>query len=626
MTGPRRDGYLPISAYGLIGDCRSAALVGEDGSLDWLCLPSFDAPSVFGAILDRRRGGTWRIAPPTHEARSQRYRDLSNILQTIWRTASGQVVVTDLMPVAEDTLSRPARLDPGIRVLRIVECLSGEVRMDSRIDPAPGYGATRPGVFTAADGRLHADVDGTHLCVRSTAPDLARRCSHTLGAGESVAFALLAERAGHCPAWELTMENALRLSRQTQEFWWRWSRRLRYEGPFLQPVHRSALALKAMQYAPTGALIAAPTTSLPEQLGGERNWDYRYTWLRDASFTLYAFFQLGLVDEAHDFFGWLSDIGVGMAGRQMENFYTIEGERSGEEHDLPHLEGYRGSRPVRVGNGAAQQLQLDVHGEVLDSAYLYARFGGEIQPPLWRELRAIVDTAIAGWQQPDCSIWEVRGGVQHFTYSTMMCWVAVDRGLRIAQRFGLPHDAAAWQSARRAMRRRILQRGWNPALGSFAQTLGGDSLDAALLRMSQVRFLPDHDHRLRSTVETIAERLSDGVLVRRYLVEETDDGLRGDEGAFLMCSFWLADSFAHGGEIERAQRLFERLLPFASPLGLLAEEADARTGELLGNYPQAFTHLALIGAAVNIERARDRRLGVQGLRGPRPASPGKART
>ena len=618
----RKDGYLPIGGYGLIGDCRSAALVGEDGGIDWLCLPRFDHPSVFGGILDRRAGGHWRIAPVRHEMVTQRYRDLSNILQTVWRTDTGQVVVTDLMPVGEEVAGRRPQLEPGIRVLRIVECLAGEVKMQSEIQPAPGYGSTPASAFVLAPGRLHADVEGMHLCLRATVHIGGPHGAHTMRAGQTVAFALVAERHGHCPSWELSLELAHRVARETQDFWWRWSGRLRYDGPFLQPVHRSALVLKAMQYAPSGAIVAAPTTSLPEEIGGERNWDYRFTWLRDASFTLYSFFQLGLVEEAHDFFGWLSNLGIGLAGVAIDNLYTLDGERSEPERELAHLEGYRGSRPVRVGNGAAQQLQLDVYGEVLDSAYLFARFGGEIRNDLWRELRAIVDTAISLWEQPDCGIWEVRGGPQHFTYSKVMCWVAVDRGLRLAARFGLPHDTAAWTAARRAIHRAILRRGWNARLSSFTQSFDGDSLDASMLRLSQVRLLPDRDHRVRSTVDAIGQGLTEGVLVRRYLQEETDDGLRGGEGAFLMCSFWLADAYAHFGELERAQRLFEQLLPFGSPLGLMSEEADASTGELLGNFPQAFTHLALIGAAVNIERARHRQLGAQGLR-PRGARPAR---
>jgi GH15 family glucan-1,4-alpha-glucosidase len=461
---------------------------------------------------------------------------------------------------------------------------------------------------------LHADAAGLHLCVRGTRPITGPRFTTTLRAGESAAFALVSDQTGQCAGWELTLDVARRLARETQEFWWRWGSRLAYDGPFTAPVLRSALALKAMQYAPTGAIIAAPTTSLPERIGGSRNWDYRYTWLRDASFTLYAFFQLGLTEEAHDFFAWLSDTGVGAAGEALDNLYTLDGGRAGAEEELDHLEGYRRSRPVRVGNGAAEQLQLDIYGEILDSAYLHARFGGEIRRSLWRDLHGIVERTIATWEQPDRSIWEVRGDPQHFTYSKLMCWVAVDRGLRLAERFHLPHDSHGWQAARRALHRRIVRDAWNPAVGAFTQTLGGTALDASLLRMSQVRFLPDRDPRLRSTVEAIAAGLGAGPLVHRYRVEETDDGLEGGEGAFLMCSFWLADAFAHLGEMERALRLFEQLLCFGSPLELYAEEADPRTGELLGNFPQAFTHLSLIGAAVNIERARRRQLGVQGFR------------
>jgi GH15 family glucan-1,4-alpha-glucosidase len=607
----RVDGYLPIAAYGLIGDCRSAALVGEDGSVDWLCLPRFDDASVFARILDADRGGHWVISAARPESVIQRYRDLSNILQTVWETPTGRIVVTDFMPVSEATMDAPP--EQGIRLVRLIESLGGEVRVHSELRPAPDYGRIRDDVFQPDDDRYHADAAGLHMCFRGTVQHLNAHCDAMLSVGVAHALALVTGPAGHCPGYDVSVEMARRLLRETQDFWWRWAFRLRYDGPFRAPVHRSAIALKAMTYAPTGAIIAAPTTSLPEGIGGERNWDYRFTWLRDAAFTLFAFFQLGMTEEAEEFFGWLTNAGIGASGRAVDNLYTLEGKRSTQELELPHLEGYRHSRPVRIGNGAAEQLQLDVYGEVMDSAYLYTKFGGEIKPPLWRELSGIVELAIARWEQPDSSIWEVRGGVQHFTYSKMMCWVAVDRGLRIAERFKLPHDAERWQSCRRAVHRRIIKHAWSPELGAFTQAFGSQTLDASLLRMSQVRFLRDRDPRLRSTVETIGERLREGRLVMRYRVEETDDGLHGDEGAFLMCSYWLADAYAHFGDVERAQRIFEALLCFASPLGLLSEEADSRTGELLGNFPQAFTHLALIGAAVNIERARNRRTYSQGI-------------
>jgi GH15 family glucan-1,4-alpha-glucosidase len=458
-------------------------------------------------------------------------------------------------------------------------------------------------------------MGGLHICIRATAHLDKPRQKITLRAGDVIAFALITSDARDCADDEWTVERARVLLRETREFWWRWVSQVRYDGPYQEPVWRSALALKLMTYSPNGAIIAAPTTSLPEQIGGQRNWDYRYTWLRDASFTLYAFFQLGLVDEARAFFGWLMRIGIGDKGHpRLDNLYTLDGHRNPHEIVLDHLDGYRGSRPVRVGNGAARQLQLDVYGEVLDSAYLYARFGGEITPDLWRDLCAIVELAITRWVEPDSSIWEVRGGERHFTYSKMMCWVAVDRGLRLAARFGLPHDEARWKTARNRIHRRVVAEGFSKKCNAFTQSLGSDVLDAAMLRMAQVRFLPDRDPRLVSTVERIASELREGVLVRRYHPEETDDGLPGDEGAFLTCSFWLVDAYAHMGELEQAQRLFERMLSFLPACGLFSEEADQRTGDLLGNFPQAFTHLALVGAAVNIERLRHRQLGTRGLR------------
>ncbi len=615
----RSDGYLPIAAYGLIGDCRSAALVGADGSIDWLCLPRFDHPSLFGRLLDARRGGYWQICPVDEYRVVQRYRDRTNILETVFATATGTVVLTDFMPVDEATVEHHARPHSEARVVRIVECLAGTVTLRHQFKPAPDY-ATVHTRFLADGWRIHANSEELHVCLQSTVEVRSATTRWRMKTGDEIAVGLRSDRRGPCTSRrrEWSVEEARDLGRTTQEFWWRWAARCSYRGPYQNPVLRSALALKLMTYAPTGAMVAAPTTSLPERVGGARNWDYRFTWLRDASFTLYAFFQVGMLEEANAFFTWLMKIGLGRRGSDVANLYTLDGEARADEVELPQFSGYRKSSPVRIGNGAVHQLQLDVYGELLDSAYLYARFGGVISRTLWMELRAVVELAIDRWRLQDASIWECRGRDEHYTYSKMMCWVAVDRGLRIAQRFHLPHDPDRWRRARREIHRVVTSRGYSARLQAFTQTLDSDNLDAALLRMVQVRLLKDNDPRLLSTVEAVATHLAEGALVHRYDLAASTDGVDGAEGAFLLCSFWLADALAHVGRLEHAQRVFENLLAFGSPLGLYAEEADTRTGELLGNYPQAFTHLSLIGAAVNIERARHRSLGMHGLRRPAP--------
>jgi GH15 family glucan-1,4-alpha-glucosidase len=608
----RSDGYLPINGYGLIGDCRSAALVGTDGSIDWMCLPRFDDDPIFARILDAKKGGYWQIAPAGEYTVAQGYRDRTNVLRTTFFTPTGVVNVTDFMPIREQDVRKPARLHNIPRLVRIVECLTGEVTLKSVVHLTSHYGTKKLGL-EATKTELHAEHESMHLCLQSTVPLRGRSTTLKLAAGDIVAFGLRSSNAGVCRPGKWSVERARELYATTREYWWSWVAGVRYDGPYEQHVWRSALALKLMTYAPTGAIIAAPTTSLPELIGSYHNYDYRFTWLRDAAFTLYAFFQLGLHDEANGFFDWLTALALGNPKTPIYNLYSVDGSSDVGERTIEKLDGYRGSRPVRVGNAAVDQVQLDVYGEVLDSAYVFARFGGRISKALWAELSRIVDLACQRWREPDASIWEGRDNNQQFTYSKIMCWTAIDRGLRIAKRFNFPHPQKEWAAARRAVHREVTTRGWSNKQKAFTQTLDGDALDAALLRMGQVRFLPDRDPRLRQTINAIHEQLGDGVLLRRFRRATDDFGRKRYEGSFLLCSFWLVDALAHIGDLDGAERTFEQLVSFASPLGLFAEETDPVNGEALGNFPQAFTHLALVGAAVNIERARNRTLGVRGL-------------
>lgn len=601
----RENGYLPIAGYGIIGDCRSVALVGVDGSIDWCCLPRADSPSLFARILDSRRGGCWELAPVGSFTSWQRYAEKTNVLLTIFETENGRAELTDFMPVDERSIKEHARPHDHPRLIRVVTGLAGRVRFRQRVDIRPDY-ARQDDPLQSHAGRLHGDAAGHHLCISGTVPVSGHEQEFEVGPGEAVAFSLTVNEPNHCGTGVGSLEDVRASLRQSRQFWWTWTNRCTYRGPFQDHVIRSALVLKLMTYAPTGALIAAPTTSLPEWIGGSRNWDYRFTWLRDASFTLYAFFQLGYDHEAHAFMDWLARLTL---GRNIQNLHALDGGQSPPERELDHLEGYRGSRPVRIGNAATDQLQLDVYGELLDCAFIYALRGGQISRELWAELSHLADLAADRWQEADASIWEVRGETQDFTYSKVMCWVALDRALKISRRLGLPGDTQRWEDACRTIHGAVTSRGWSDRLGSFTQAFGSDSLDAAALRLPQLGFLQHDDERLRSTVKAVERELSEGPMVRRYAVGPTRDGLLGNDGAFTMCAFWLADALAHMGELEEAERRFERLLSFSSPLGLFSEEVDPRTGVLLGNYPQAFSHLALVAAAVNIERERHHALG-----------------
>lgn len=596
----RPDGYLPIADYGIIGDCRSVALVGADGSIDWCSLPRFDSPSIFGRLVDQRRGGSWQVAPVDDFSCRQEYADKTNILRTIFQTAGGMVVVTDFMPVDEADVKQHARPHRHPRIVRMITGLAGSVRMRMKVDPRPNYGA-EPNPLVAEDGTLHGDAGGHHYCITGTRPIRARTTEFTIQPGDTQVFAMSVNHEGQCGRPMDDVESGRTLQRSTQQYWWKWINQCTYTGPYQLHVWRSALTLKLLTYAPTGAIVAAPTTSLPEWIGGERNWDYRYTWVRDASFTLYALFQLGFQQEATDFMQWVNRLTVDQG---LKILYNLDGASAGAETELTHLAGYRRSAPVRIGNGAEDQVQLDIYGELLDTVFIWAINGGKISPALWRELRKIVDFACRRWEEPDAGLWEVRGEYLQFTYSKVMCWVAVDRGLRLAERFGLPHDKEIWEHNRTLIHGAVMRHGWSERLESFTQSFGSDQLDASALRLVQLGFLPLRDRRLRSTIDAIDAGLSAGPLVYRYHAAQTDDGFSSPEGSFIICAYWLADALALVGDLEQAERRFERLLAFNTPLGLIAEEVDPNTGALLGNFPQAFSHLALISAAVNIERRR----------------------
>jgi GH15 family glucan-1,4-alpha-glucosidase len=595
----RIDGYLHIGDYGMIGDCRSCALIGMDGSMDWCCLPRFDSPSVTGRLLDDRKGGQWRISPVGEFAARQEYADKTNVLRTIFQTKEGLAVVTDFMPAEEHDIKRHARPHRHPRVVRMVTGLTGRVRMRQNLDLRPDYG--RDTSMKVEDGRYHGDSEAFHFCVSGSIPIKSAQQDFTVHPGQTVVFGLACNDAGVCGRHLSDIEDARRLLRQTQNFWWQWINQCTYRGPYQAHVWRSALALKMLTYAPTGALVAAATTSLPEWVGADRNWDYRFTWLRDASFTLYSLFELGFTQEATDFMAWVANLTM---THGIKILYNLDGGSGGTEEVVAHLEGYRGSSPVRVGNGAEDQLQLDVYGELMDTVFVWVLNGGKVSPRLWRELRLVVDAACQRWQEQDAGLWEVRGQTMDFTYSKAMCWAALDRGLRIAQRLNLPADTETWTRVRSEIHAAVVRHGFSDRLQAFTQSFGSDDLDASALRLVQLGFLPHGDRRLRSTIDAVDAGLSTGPLVFRYRPENTDDGFSSPEGSFIICAFWLADALALVGDLEQAERRFERLLNFASPLGLLSEEVDPTTGAMLGNYPQAFSHLALISAAINIERRR----------------------
>jgi GH15 family glucan-1,4-alpha-glucosidase len=604
VTGTREGGGPAIPAigdYALIGDCRSAGLVSREGSLDWLCFPRFDSPSVFAAILDHERGGCFRIRPTGPFRTERRYMPGTNIVETTFHGANGTFVVRDVMPVSSEEAKR-RQLRPEHEVLRQVEGLAGEVEIEIVYQPRPDYGRAEPNLVDRGPLGICCEALLGLLVLRSELPlnvhpDCTARGTATVRAGESYFFALTYEEDG--PA-TLPLLGASALARlQESAAWWRgWIDRLTYRGPYQDAVSRSALTLKLLAFAPSGAIVAAPTTSLPEKIGGPRNWDYRYCWLRDASFTVRALLSLGFDEEAEAFLGWILHA-TRLSWPKLQVLYSVYGETRLPERELEHLRGHRDSSPVRIGNDAHGQLQLDVYGEVIDAAAQFALRGLPFDADTRHLLNTLGETVCRTWRQADEGLWEGRAGRFQHTHSKVLCWVALDRLLTLHEAGLLDADVARLTSERDSLRTVIERSGFNDDLGAYTGTLDGDQLDASLLTLPLYGYADAGSSRMRSTLDRILRDLGDNGLIYRY-DSSTSDGLPPGEGTFGICSFWAVECLAKAGDAAEASAMFERVLLCQNDLGLLAEEIDPRTDAALGNFPQAFTHVGLINAAVAI--------------------------
>jgi GH15 family glucan-1,4-alpha-glucosidase len=602
-SSPALAGYLPIAEHGIIGDLHTVALVGTDGTIDWYCCPHFDSPSVFGAILDRERGGYFRIAPSVEGwTQKQLYFPDTNVLITRFLMPGGVGEVQDFMPIHDA---------PGSvykhRLIRRVVGVRGELTFRIEVEPRFNYGRDPHHVVFHEGGVVFHSADmsmalATSRPLRQT-ESRGATCDITVPAGRAHTFVLERVREDYVPR-RYTEDETREAFDGTIEYWRRWLAKSRYQGRWRETVHRSALTLKLLTYRPTGGIVAAPTTSLPEQLGGTRNWDYRFTWIRDAAFSLYALLRLGFTDEASAFMSWLR-------GRFMEErpgalgplqiMYGIDGRSELTEEVLDHLEGYRGSAPVRIGNGAAEQLQLDIYGELIDSVYFYSQQGHQPDHDAWMDLSRVTDWICENWDQADEGIWEERGGRKHYTYSRLMSWVGLERAVRIALARGLPADLPKWQSSRDQIYHQIMAKAWHEDRQAFVQHYDSNNLDAAVLLMPMVNFVAPKDRRWLSTLDAMSRELVSDSLVYRYNVEASPDGIEGEEGTFSICTFWYVEALTKAGRLDEARLAFEKMLTYANHLGLYSEEIGL-TGEALGNFPQAFTHLALISSAFLLNR------------------------
>ena len=601
------DGSAPIEDYALIGDCETAALVSRDGSVDWLCWPRFDSPACFAALLGTEEHGHWRIAPEgvAPERTRRRYRGDTLVLETVMETPEGgAVALIDFMP------PRSSHSD----LVRIVRGLRGRVRMRMDLSLRFDYGRTVPWVTRQDNGDLCGRAGPHQVTLRTDVPTRGENM-HTVaefevGEGEDATF-VLTHSESHLPPPEPT--DPRRELGETEAFWRDWVGSCSDRSPWTEAVKRSLITLKALTYRPTGGIVAAPTTSLPEVLGGSRNWDYRFCWLRDSAFMLTALTGAGFLEEAAAWRDWLTRAIAGSPD-QVQIMYGLAGERLLTETELPWLPGYAGSRPVRIGNGAAGQVQLDVLGEVVDALFQAHRHGLKASSPGWPLARAIMDHLDGTWRRPDHGIWEVRGTPRHFTHSKVMVWAAFDRMVRIAEEFAFDGPIERWRRTRDEVHAEVCAKGFDPDLGAFTQSYGSRSLDASLLQIPLVGFLPADDPRVRGTVAAVERGLTSDGLVRRYDTDATDDGIKEKEGTFLACSFWLVEVMHLQGRVEEARALFERLLTLRNDVGLLAEQYDTRAGRQVGNFPQAFSHEALVNAALALAEEKTPDLGA-----PRPS-------
>jgi alpha,alpha-trehalase len=609
--------FPPIADYGFLSDCHTGALVASDGSIEWMCLPHFDSPSVFGAMLDRG-AGSWRVGPyGLYVPAGRRYIPGTNIIETTWMTPQGWLRVVDALTIGpwhdnkhgSSHTRPPTDYDADHLVVRMIECIQGQVQVEIVCEPMLDYGATPASwsyVQTGEEGVCSMDATDDVTAfrlfsdVRMGIEGNRAHGRHTMNEGEKRFCALSWTEGLGGPH---TIEQAEGHLERTAHFWRTWMAEGTYpDHPWRFHLQRSALVLKGLTFMPTGALVAAPTTSLPETPRGERNWDYRYCWMRDASFTLWGLHALGLNWEADDFVQYLADMERNEDG-SLQIMYGIKGQKDLVESTLDHLKGYEGARPVRIGNGAYNQRQNDVYGAVMDSVYLHSKKRDHIPERLWPVLKDQVECASRVWCEPDQGIWEARGDPRHYVSSKLMCWVAMDRGARLAERRGDEEQAEAWEAIADEIRDDLLEKGVDKR-GVFRQHYETDALDASTLLVPLLRFLPPEDERVRNTVMAIREELTEGGLVLRYRTDSTDDGLKGEEGTFLICSFWLVSALSEIGEDREAEHLCERLLSYSSPLELYGEELEASSGRHLGNYPQAFTHLALINAVTHVIAAQ----------------------